>query len=118
MDFLGSIHDHNAQTEAELQAIFVNSVSAVKTSIVEGSPTTGAPGQPFKTGNLANSWEVEFESAHVALVDTNVDYAEAVEDNIRGVTFHNHGPHSVKLTEDGFDRIVEDETQKLLGSNP
>ena len=66
-------------------ALFVNTVSAVETSIKAGSPITGAPGQPVQTGALLNSWHTTFNGP-VAEVSTNIAYAEDMEDNPRGVT--------------------------------
>jgi hypothetical protein len=48
------------------------------------------------TGALRNSWQLQFESPTAALISTNVEYAPIIEDNVRGVTFKNHGPHSVR----------------------
>jgi hypothetical protein len=103
------------KVETTSQAIFVNTASAAKESIVNGSSLTGAPGQPVDTGNLRNSWQLTFESPTSALISTNVEYAPFVEDNVRGVTFKNHGPHSVKLTIQNLDKIVADETAKAVG---
>jgi phage gpG-like protein len=49
-------------------------------SIVEGSPLTGAPGQPVDTGFLKNSWQLAFEpDMSAAIIGTNVAYAPAIE---------------------------------------
>lgn len=103
-------------------ALFVNVCSAAKFSITDGSPLTGAPGQPVDTGALKASWQLEFESPTRALISTDKEYAEGIEDGIGP-----HGPitirspvggtHSVALTVAGIDRIVEDETLKLVGAS-
>jgi len=101
------------RTRAKEQRVFTNTAAAVKGSIVDGSPITGAPGQPVDTGNLAASWILAFESDRAATISTNVEYAPIVEDNVRGVTFRNHGPHSVKLTVAGFERLAAAEAAKV-----
>lgn len=103
---------HAKVEKAEL-GVFVNAASAVKDSIVSGSPITGAPMLPVETGNLRNGVQLEFDAPDSALIYTNVEYAEYVEDNVRGVTFRVGGPHGWKLTRAGFQRIVDDEAQKV-----
>jgi hypothetical protein len=116
--FSNSVRRFAVKVEARTGEVFVNIVAAAHASIVEGSPVTGAPGQPVDTGNLKNSWQVEFEGPEKALISTNVEYAPAVEENLRGVDFHNHGPHSVALTIAGLGNIVENEARKLTGGAP
>ncbi|HEY4306559.1 MAG TPA: hypothetical protein VGM82_18935 [Gemmatimonadaceae bacterium] len=94
----------------DVQTVFVNSASHAYESIVNGSPVTGAPGQPVDTGRLRASWQLEFLDANTAKISTKLSYAEAVENKWRGASFKNHGPHSVKLTEAGFAQIVAYET--------
>lgn len=103
-------------------ALFVNVCSAAKGSITDGSPLTGAPGQPVQTGALKASWQLEFESPTRALISTDKEYAEIIEDGIGP-----HGPitirsavggtHSVAQTIAGIDRIIEDETLTLAGGS-
>jgi hypothetical protein len=93
--------------------IFVNSASALKDSIVNGSPVTGAPMLPVDTGALRAGVQLEFDAPDSALIYTKVDYAEIVELNIRGVTFRVGGPFGWTLSRAGFGRIVEDETRKV-----
>jgi hypothetical protein len=95
------------------QDVFVGCTEEVHRSIVEGSEITGAPGQPVDTANLRNSWTPQFLDANTWQDTTHVEYAEYVEDNVRGVTFKNHGPHSVKLTRVGFPKIVEVVTRRV-----
>lgn len=115
MTFSSDLEKFTAKVRANSQKIFVNTTSHAFESIVNGSPVTGAPGQPVDTGNLRNSWQLTFPAQTEALIATNVDYAVHVEENIRGVTFKNHGPHSVRLTALGMNRIVEAETRKAVG---
>jgi len=116
MTFDADLDRFAALLKAREKAVFVNTVATVKDSIQNGSAITGAPGQPVDTGNLRASWEASFESAQVATIATNVEYAPVIEDNLRGVTFHNHGPHSVKLTVAGFQKIVASEVVKAGGT--
>lgn len=99
------------RVEAATQEQFVNIVNAAMDSIVNGSPVTGAPGQPVDTGNLKASWQEDFESPTAATISTNVVYARPIEDGVGP-----HGPltlrsavggfHSVGLTIAGFGAIV------------
>lgn len=110
-----------AKVERNLHAIFLNTATAVRDSVVEGSPVTGAPGQPVDTGNLKSSWVLAFTEPGVAEVSTNVEYAPAIEDGVGP-----HGPmtlrskvggfHSVKLTRSNFDRLVADVTRSTVGA--
>ena len=90
-------------------AAFVDIAQAVQDSIVNGSPVTGAPGQPVDTGNLKNSWQLAFESPTSAIIGTNVVYARVIEDNARGATLRSKvgGFHSVNLTLSNFGRLVK-----------
>lgn len=97
---------------ARQRAVFVNTASHAYESIVNGSAITGAPGQPVDTGFLRASWQLVFVDKDTARISTSCAYAPFVEDNVRGVTFKNHGPHSVKLTRAGFGRIVAYEHAK------
>jgi hypothetical protein len=115
MSFSSDISNWSAKVQANGQKVFLNTASHAFESIVNGSSVTGAPGQPVDTGALRNSWQLTFPSPTEALIATNLDYAVHVEENVRGVTFHNHGPHSVRLTALGLNRIVEAETKKVVG---
>jgi hypothetical protein len=95
-------------------ALYLNCVSHVETSIKAGSPVTGAPGQPVQTGALLNSWQTTFNGP-VAEVSTNLEYAEPIEINERGATLRSEvgGFHSVALTRAGWPSIVEAEARAL-----
>lgn len=118
MSFASDLDAFMAKTRAREQAVFVNTVAAVKGSIVDGSPITGAPGQPVDTGTLKASWQTEFESQRVATISTGIEYAPVIEDNIRGATLRSQvgGFHSVKMTVAGFERLVEAEVLKAGGN--
>jgi hypothetical protein len=111
--FSDSVRRFTKKVEVRSQAAFIATATHAHRSIQEGSVVTGAPGQPVDTGNLRASWQLTFDSRTSARISSNVSYAQHVEDNVRGVTFKNHGPHSVRLTIVGLPRIVAYETQQL-----
>ena len=100
-------------------AIVADSALTVHRSVQEGSPITGAPGQPVDTGALRASWQIQFESPYTALVSTNLDYAPAIEDGVgpfgpmtqRSLV---GGYHSVKLTIAGWQRVVDATVAKVV----
>lgn len=96
---------------------FVNVASHAKMSVTDGSPLTGAPGQPVDLGNLKGSWQLTF-TAEKALISTNVEYAQANEDGVNnGRPYTQRSPvggrHSVKLTAAGLGNIMDFEARKL-----
>lgn len=113
MGFRDDIRRIIDDVDAEDRAIFAEVVSLVHESIVEGSPLTGSPGQPVDTGALRNSWTPAFNSPGEASVATNLEYAQVVEDNIGDRHYKNHGPHSVKLTIAGLDRLVDEAARRI-----
>jgi hypothetical protein len=104
-----------AETALRINAFgetFVRAVQLTTESIVEGSPITGAPGQPVRTGNLKASWQTSFESPLSARISTNVEYALPIEEGVGRfgpLTLRSAvgGFGSVKLTVANFDRVVE-----------
>lgn len=114
-EFGSQLRYWHAKAEKLEQSIFVNAASAMKDSIVLGSPVTGAPALPVETGNLRAGVQLEFDAPDSALIYTNVQYAEHVEDNVRGNRFRVGGPHGWKLTRAGFQRVVDSEAQKAAG---
>jgi hypothetical protein len=119
MGFSDDVKRWTQKAEAQQRQVFVGTVLAVHESIVQGSPITGAPGQPVDTGALKSSWQADVQG-DVGVVATNVVYAPVIEDGVGP-----HGPltlrsevggfHSVALTRAGFERLVEDQVQKLAG---
>ena len=119
MSFADDTRVFAEKMDVRLRGVFVGSVLGVNDSVVHGSPTTGAPGQPVDTGALRASWQVTFPTDLVGEIATNVEYAPAVEDGVGP-----HGPmtlksqvggfHSVKLTRAAFDRVVEDATRTVV----
>jgi hypothetical protein len=96
--------------------VFADIVGKTHESIVDGSQITGALGQPVDTGNLRTSWNTQFTGDTEAVIQTNVEYAPYVEDNVNDVQFKNHGPHSVKQTIAAFERIVEQSVKDVVGA--
>lgn len=120
MGFADEVRAWTEKAKGREQQLFDGVVDAAFASIVEGSPVTGAPGQPVAEGGNAKlklSWEKEIIGTE-AVIATPVDYAPDVEDGLRnGKPMNLESPvggfHSVKLTVAGFERIVADEVRKL-----
>jgi hypothetical protein len=122
-DFVGGLQRFRLKAEARARAVFTNVASATKFSVTDGSPITGAPGQPVVTGNLKGSWQLTFPAPWVAEImatgiapdGTDVGYARVIEYNLRGANIPAGPPkgsvvggaHSVALTKAGFSRLVE-----------
>lgn len=122
MSFRDDIRAFVVKVHAREQSIFTGTVDHAHTSIQEGSTVTGAPGQPVDTGVLRASWQKQYESPAVAIISSGGEaaaYNKSIEDGVGP-----HGPlvlrsptggfHSVALTVDNFDRIVEHETRKVV----
>ena len=119
------------KVDSRARAVFVGCVSAVHESITDGSPLTGAPGQPVDTGNLRASWIPSFPAEWVGEVATNAVYAPSIEDGQqppyttasgklvtpRPIQFRSKvgGAHSVKLTRNNWDRIVTEQVRIVRG---
>jgi hypothetical protein len=99
---------------ADLNMLFTDSVEMARESIVDGSPVTGAPGQPVEDDVLRQSWKKEFLSPTHATVLTDSPYAESNED---GIARPGGGPYrllspvggrfSIAKTVAGWGRIVD-----------
>jgi hypothetical protein len=95
-------------------------VDRVFGSIVEGSPLTGAPGQPVDTGFLKGSWHQVPETPLTTRIETDAPYAQGIED---GINLKTGGPiqlraptggfHSVKLTAAGWQHLVDDAVREF-----
>lgn len=118
------------KVEERNAALFPNIVSATMDSIVNGSPLTGAPGQPVGQygpgyhqgevgGDLKASWQVSDVTPVSALISTNSQHAVQNEYGISatGGPYIQRtsigGRHSVGLTIAGFQRIVDAEVAKV-----
>lgn len=121
---------HNRETLIRLgtmlDAVFIGAVVLAHDSIKEGSPLTGAPGQPVDAGNLRNSWLFEFDDPthpKSAVIGTAVEYAEPIEDGVGRfgpLTLRSAvgGFHSVHETVVNFDRILEESKRRFAGGAP
>lgn len=105
-------------------------VRKVKGSVVDGSATTGAPGQPVQTGFLKGSWDDFEEADWIWLVATNAEYGPSIEDGVQEpytradgtevtpgpMTLRSEvgGFHSVKLTRAGFQKLVEEAVREAV----
>lgn len=81
-------------------------------SIVEGSPITGAPGQPVDTGYLRASWSITKLEPLLWEISTRTIYAPGIEDGSRAgramvLRSQEGGFHSVKVTRLGWQQIVD-----------
>jgi hypothetical protein len=123
-----SANDENARKNretivrigADLEGVLANVASAALDSIQNGSALTGSPGQPVRSGFLKGSWQLTFPSRSRAIIGTNCEYAEAIEDGVGKfgpLTLRAHvgGWHSAKLTAANADRIVDAEVAKVKG---
>lgn len=113
MSFLDDLNAFNALVQRRRQFVARECVRLAFESIVEGSSITGAPGQPVgETGETRDSWRELQESPTSTLIVSDHPNAQIVEDNVGGVVYVNHGPHSVKLTIAGWQRIVDEATKR------
>lgn len=123
MSFSADLRAFTVKVEARTQDIFNGVVAETQRSIVEGSEITGAPGQPVDIGTLRASWQVWYERPFIGVVATNIVYAPAIEDGVGPygpLTLRSQvgGWHSVKLTQAGMNRIIEQVTTGVTGGNP
>ena len=103
MGFRDEIRRFQAKVDARHLAIHRRSCELVYASIVNGSPLSGAPGQPVDTGNLRASWQQVIEGPLTQRIQTNVVYAPIIEEGTRAgraLTLRSAvgGFHSVALT--------------------
>ena len=100
----------------KLDRLIDNVDAHVGRSIIWGSATTGAPGQPVDKEQLRPSWRQEFTRRGVSRWISRKKYAAVIEYNLRGAQLRSKvgGFHSVTLTRIGFPCIVKHELA-LLG---
>lgn len=112
MSFADDVKRFAVKVEARSREVFLGVVEESTRAIVEGSEITASPGQPVDTGRLRASWQTVFEGPDRAIIGTNVEYAQAVEDAVGphgAVTYGKSGiggSHSVKQLVANFDRVV------------
>lgn len=105
------------------ERLFMRVAEKMHESIVWGSATTNAPGQPVDTGDLRRSWQLTFPDKWRARSASGLDYAPAIE---HGVGPHGKltlrskvgGFHSRDLTRAGFQRTVDESVKEIVGGGP
>jgi hypothetical protein len=118
-DFAEQVRTWTLQVKERSHAVYLGVGDAVYGSIVEGSPITGAPGQPVDTGNLRASWIRETGPTRTTIT-TNTIYAPQIEDGTRegrALTLRSKvgGFHSVKLTVAAFNALVANVVKAVQG---
>lgn len=121
MSFADDVRRLKEKVDRRGRDIHNGSADLALSSIVEGSPITGAPGQLVDTGNLKGSWQNLIDGPLQRSIVTNVVYARQMEDGTRaGRALVQRSPtggfHSVKLTIMGWKRIVEFVTRKVVSN--
>jgi hypothetical protein len=84
------------------RAWFVIASETTLIHIKEGSPVSGAPGQPVQTRHLYNNWgPVRYVAAWVSEILTNVTYAKPIEEGVGP-----HGPLTLRSRVGGFHSLL------------
>lgn len=99
---------------------FANIAEHVMTSVLVGSPVTGAPGQPIDTGELIGSWTMTMSvPSRYAKYESSAAHAEIIETNARGAKLRSKvgGFHSVAITMANLNKIIAHEAGKI-GAQP
>ncbi len=111
-----------ARIAARQKIIFFDTATALHRSIVFGSPTTGAKGQPVDQGDLRLSWHPEHLAPFLFATSTPLPYARPIEEGRSFVTGKRltlrsptGGFHSVKVTRDQFQKLVDEVVRKRVG---
>jgi hypothetical protein len=107
--------------EGKVDAVHKGVVNRVFDSVVYGSLESGSPGQPEDLRQ--GQWQVTDEGENQTLIWTDDPSARSVEDGISylhgGVPITLNSPiggsHSVALTDQNGDRIIEKEVQRVFG---
>lgn len=130
MSLESDLRQFTIRLQARRREIFLRTCALAFDSIVNGSPVTGAPGQPVDTGALRASWSLTFESPTEALISTNLVYAPAIEEGQQEPYSRNGayivpapmtlrssvgGFHSVKMTRAALQSIVDFATAEVAG---
>lgn len=121
MSAAGEVARFRERAIARARAVFHESVFSAHRSIVQGSPLTGAPGQPVQYGALRQSWQIEILSPTASRIGSRMKYARSIEDGVSyahggiPLTIRSKvgGTHSVQKTVANFDRIVSDAVSRV-----
>lgn len=119
MTFSADIARFKGKLAGQVEQIFVGGIALTKTSIVHGSPITGAPGQPEASGALADSWRDERDGDRATIL-TGHPGAPTIEAGTRegrALVLHGSGGgfHSLELTRTGWPRIVDTVASEVAG---
>jgi hypothetical protein len=106
MGFAEDLANFKAKTVQNMGLVREGVDAEMFTSIVDGSPVTGAPGQPVKTHRLHDSWKQEVSETET-VTSSDVPYARAVEENWGTLSTTRRTSQRCALTAAGFPRIVE-----------
>lgn len=122
--FVAQLAEFSKKLERTEKEVFHAIVDLANESVVLGSPITGSPGQPADLRD--GDWTTVYEGETSALISTSERSARSVEDGVShkhgGVPLSKlHSPiggfHSVGLTQQHFDKIVEEVIHRIVGSN-
>lgn len=115
MSFASDIDRFMNKVERRERSLYNNICDHVRSSVLYGSATTGAPGQPVDTTRLIRSWNIDRPTARRFIFSTGLSYAPTIEDNLRGATLRSTvgGFHSVKITRINFKNLVRHELAAL-----
>lgn len=123
MTFSNALQQFAKKVPVKQRAVFTSTAAQMWSSIKDGSALTGAPSMPVaprnfpRAGSLKESVTIAFPNEDTAIIYTTSPYAEDVENNAKGHTFNEGGPHGWKITEAAFDRIVETTAQRIAGAS-
>jgi hypothetical protein len=122
MSFTAGLQQFAAKVPVKQRAVFTSTVAQLYGSIKDGSALTGAPSMPVapgrfpRAGKLRDDVTVSFTDEDHAVIYTTSPYALDVEDNPKGHTFNEGGPHGWKMTVAAFERIVDTTAQRIAGT--
>lgn len=122
MTFTGSIQQFAANVPKRERAVFTSVAAQLWSSVKLGSALTGAPPMPKaprqfpRSGSLREGITLSFPDPDTALIYTTSPYAEDVENNAKGHTFVDGGPHGWALSIAAFPRVVESTAQRIAGA--
>lgn len=106
MSFTSDLDRFARKVEGRTRRIAQISREEVQRSIVEGSELTSAPGQPVQFGTLKGSWVPRFINPYLWEISTPLLYAPFIEEGFYKQRSPVGGPHNIKLTRGGWQRIV------------
>jgi hypothetical protein len=110
--FRRALARHTEKVNRREGVMFRNTVEHVERSIKFGSETTGAPGQPVRSGNLLKSFfrsgSLRSRNVTIAADLTKAPYAPLIENNPNDMQLRSEvgGFHSIKITKINFRWIV------------